>query len=56
VFDTSLYIYTIVQQLDTKVYNHIISLLQVSAFFGQLKGGIRQRKTKLAKYVTDVQL
>jgi len=40
------FIPTTVQQLDTKVYNHVTSLLHVSAFFSQLKGGIRQRKAQ----------
>jgi hypothetical protein len=31
------------KQLDTKVCNHIASLLYVSALFGHLQGGIGQR-------------
>jgi len=34
------------QQFNTKVYNHIASLLHVSAFFGHLQEGIRQVKRK----------
>jgi hypothetical protein len=38
------FIATTAQQLDTKVYNHVTSLLRVSGFFGHLQGIILQRK------------
>lgn len=35
------------QQIVTKEYNHVAGLLHVSAFFGHLREGIRQRKYKV---------
>jgi len=50
------FIQTTARQLNTKVYKHIVSLLSVSAFFGQIQGNIRQWENKqLAEEVIDVQ-
>jgi hypothetical protein len=32
-----------VQKLDTKVYNHTVTLPRIPGFFAHLQGGIRQR-------------
>jgi hypothetical protein len=43
----SVFIPATVQQIDTKAYSHIASLLHVSAVFSHLQRGIRQRKTPI---------
>jgi hypothetical protein len=44
------------QQLGTKLYNLIASLLHVLAFFGHLQGDVIKKNTTLANYVMAVQL
>jgi len=39
---------------DTKIQKYLVVLLHVSALFGQLQGGTRQKNTTTASYVIDV--